>query len=136
VNVARMFGTAMVIMPVTTAALNQLPQRLIPHGTAMNNTMRQIAASVGTAILITVMTSAARDPRTHGVEGLIHGANVSFFVAGLIGVVGILASPLLRSSTGTRRPRCSAMIMTTKRDGRREITSGSAGISAGSAGIS
>ena len=100
VNVARMFGTAMVIMPVTTAALNQLPQRLIPHGTAMNNTMRQIAASVGTAILITVMTSAARDPRTHGVEGLIHGANVSFFVAGLIGVVGILASPFITKFDG------------------------------------
>src|SRR5699024_4704841 len=33
VNAIRMLGTAMVIMPVTTAALNQLPQRLIPHGT-------------------------------------------------------------------------------------------------------
>src|SRR5699024_4292904 len=39
----RMFGFSMVMMPVTTAGLNQLPPKLIPHGTAMNNTMRQIA---------------------------------------------------------------------------------------------
>ncbi|MGE6299931.1 DHA2 family efflux MFS transporter permease subunit, partial [Guptibacillus hwajinpoensis] len=41
VNAIRMFGVAMVMMPVTTAGLNQLPAHLIPHGTAMNNTMRQ-----------------------------------------------------------------------------------------------
>src|SRR5690625_7006243 len=46
VNAARMLGTAMVLMPVTTAALNELPRSLIPHGTAMNNTMRQVAASM------------------------------------------------------------------------------------------
>jgi MFS family permease len=35
----RMFGLAMVMMPVSTAALNQLPKRLIAHGAAMDNTM-------------------------------------------------------------------------------------------------
>src|SRR5699024_5921494 len=78
-NTVRMFGVAMVMMPVTTAALNQLPSHLIPHGTALNNTMRQIAASVGTAALVTIMASAARDPQTYGVSGLVHGANVAFF---------------------------------------------------------
>lgn len=92
VNAVRMFGTSMVIMPVTTAALNQLPRKLIPHGTAMNNTLRQIAGSVGTAVLVTVMTGAARDPKVYGVAGLVHGANVSFFVAGLLGVVGVIGS--------------------------------------------
>lgn len=92
VNTGRMLGTAMIIMPVTTAALNQLPQRLIPHGTALNNTMRQIAASVGTALLVTVMTSAALDPAEHGVEGLIHGVNVAFVVAGAVGALGIVGA--------------------------------------------
>src|SRR5699024_3517721 len=32
VNAVRMLGTAMVVMPVTTAALNELPMSLIPHG--------------------------------------------------------------------------------------------------------
>jgi len=103
VNAVRMLGTAMVIMPVTTAALNQLPQRLIPHGTALNNTMRQIAASVGTAVLVTVMTAAARDPEEHGAAGLVHGANVSFLVAGIIGVVGIIGSFFIRESRPEKR---------------------------------
>ena len=97
VNGVRMFGTAMVIMPVTTAALNQLPQHLIPHGTALNNTLRQIAASVGTAVLVTVMTSAALDPATHGAQGPIHGVNVAFIVAGCIGVLGFIGAFFIRS---------------------------------------
>ena len=102
VNAVRMFGTAMVIMPVTTAALNQLPQRLIPHGAALNNTMRQVAASVGTAVLVTVMTGTALDPEIHGNEGLIHGVNISFIVAGAIAFAGLIGAFFIRNSRPVR----------------------------------
>ena len=98
VNAVRMFGTAMVIMPVTTAALNQLPQRMIPHGAALNNTMRQVAASVGTAVLVTVMTGSALDPETHGVEGLVQGVNISFMVATVIALLGLVGAFFIRNS--------------------------------------
>ena len=98
VNTVRMLGTAMVIMPVTTAALNQLPQRLVPHGAAVNNTMRQVAASVGTGVLVTVMTAAARDPEQYGMAGAVHGVNVAFWVAGGIAAVGLIGSFFLRGS--------------------------------------
>lgn len=101
VNAARMFGTAMVIMPVTTAALNQLPQRLIPHGAAVNNTMRQVAASVGTGVLVTVMTASARDTEEFGMAGAVHGVNVAFIVAGGISILGLIGACFLRGS----RPR-------------------------------
>lgn len=101
VNTGRMLGTAMIMMPVTTAALNQLPQRMIPHGTALNNTLRQISASVGTAILVTVMTEAAQDPAEHGVAGLIHGVNVAFFVAGVIGAIGIVGAFFIKENRQT-----------------------------------
>ncbi|GAA1864713.1 MDR family MFS transporter [Brevibacterium marinum] len=104
VNTVRMFGVAMVIMPVTTAALNQLPQRLIPHGTALNNTLRQIAASVATAVLVTIMVSTTRDPEVYGVAGLVHGANVSFFVAAVIGIFGIVGSFFIKNSHGQNTP--------------------------------
>lgn len=52
----RMFGITMVTMPVTTAGMNALPANLISHGTAVNNTVRQIAASIGTAILVSVLS--------------------------------------------------------------------------------
>jgi len=86
-NAFRMLSVAMVMMPVTTAGLNQLPPDLIPHGTAMNNTMRQVAGAVGTALLVTVMTTGAIPDK--GVEGMIHGVNVSFIVAGIISLVGL-----------------------------------------------
>ncbi|GHD30558.1 MDR family MFS transporter [Nocardiopsis kunsanensis] len=98
VNTVRMLGTAMIIMPVTTAALNQLPQRLIPHGTALNNTMRQIAASVGTAILVTVMTGAAKDPAEYGMQGLVHGVNVAFLVAGIIAALGLVGAFFIKEN--------------------------------------
>ncbi|WP_193103243.1 MDR family MFS transporter [Brachybacterium sp. FME24] len=101
VNAVRMFGTAMVIMPVTTAALNQLPQRLIPHGAAVNNTMRQVAASVGTGVLVTVMTASARDTEEFGMAGAVHGVNVAFIVAGGISILGLIGACFLRGS----RPR-------------------------------
>jgi len=47
---------ALIMMPTITAGMNQLPQHLISHGTALSNTMRQVAGSIGTAILVTIMT--------------------------------------------------------------------------------
>jgi EmrB/QacA subfamily drug resistance transporter len=100
VNTIRMMGTAMVIMPVTTAALNQLPMRLIPHGTALNNTLRQIAASVGTAVLVTVMVATARDPQEYGLAGPVHGANMAFLVSAIVAFVGFLGAFFIRDSHG------------------------------------
>lgn len=89
-NAVRMLGISMVMMPSTTLGLNQLPKELIPHGTAMNNTFRQIAGSVGTAILVTVMATSQTMDGT--VEGAIKGVNVAFFVAGLIVSIGLFFS--------------------------------------------
>lgn len=52
----RSFGMSMVMMPIMTAGMNQLPPHLIAHGTALSNTIRQVAGSIGTAILVTIMT--------------------------------------------------------------------------------
>lgn len=89
-NMVRMISIAMVMMPMTTLAINQLPQHLISHGTAMNNTFRQMSGALGTALFITVM-SLAVDP-TKGQEGIVHGVNISFVVATCVTIVGFLLS--------------------------------------------
>lgn len=90
----RMFGISMVMMPATTAGLNQLKDSLIPHGIAMTNTLRQVAASIGTAVIITVMTissaSAESNPAIHYPS--IHGANIAFMVLTVISAAGIFLS--------------------------------------------
>ena len=55
--VFRMFGMSFIMMPIMTEGLNQLPRHLGAHGTAASNTARQIAGSIGTAFLVTIMTS-------------------------------------------------------------------------------
>jgi EmrB/QacA subfamily drug resistance transporter len=55
----RMFGMSMIMMPVSTNGLNQLPRRFYPHGTAMNNTLNQVAGAIGTALMVTIMTNRA-----------------------------------------------------------------------------
>lgn len=90
----RMFGLAMVMMPVATAGLNRLPKRLIPHGAAMDNTMKMIAASVGTAILVTVMTTTAST--AGGNPEIAHpdmyGANMAFIVVSVLSLIGLIIS--------------------------------------------
>lgn len=67
VYTVRMFGMSMIMMPIMTAGLNQLPPRLHPHGTAMVNTIRAVAGAIGTALLVTVMTTEAKD----SIKGII-----------------------------------------------------------------
>lgn len=86
----RMIGIGMIMMPSTTAGLNQLPDKLIPHGTAVTNTMRQVAASIGTATFVTIMSLAANNPESGNPEGLIHGVNITFYVATAISVAGLI----------------------------------------------
>lgn len=57
VYTVRMFGISMVMMPIMTNGLNALPPRLNPHGTAINNTISQVAGSIGSAVLITIFNA-------------------------------------------------------------------------------
>lgn len=87
------------MMPVATAALNQLPKRLIPHGAAMDNTMKMIAASVGTAILVTVMTTTAETAKQRPDIPYpdMYGANVAFMVISSLTLVGLILSFFIKN---------------------------------------
>ena len=110
----RMFGMSMVMMPIMTNGLNQLPTRLNPHGTAVNNTAQQVIGSIGTAIFVTIMTSAAAnrgnelaasmDPASMTEEvmkqiqaqSLLHGVQLSFIVAAVVTCVALVLSFFLK----------------------------------------
>ncbi|MCE7793944.1 multidrug efflux MFS transporter [Salipaludibacillus sp. CUR1] len=96
----RMFGFSMVMMPVNTAGLNQMPRKLIPHGAAVSNTMRQMAASIGTAVLVTTMTTSAQtaSERTEIANPDIFGAIVAFGVIGFLTVIALLLSFQLKKT--------------------------------------
>ena len=100
-NAFRMVSIAMVMMPMTTLAINQLPNDLIAHGTAMNNTFRQMAGAIGTAIFITMMSVSAIP--SEGMVGMIHGVNVTFITATIISVIALLLSFKLSDDSKPKR---------------------------------
>lgn len=107
----RMFGISMVMMPVTTSGMNALPMNLISHGTAVNNTFRQVASSIGTAVLISILSNVTKSnlpkegllkamPLTYETEALnatLTGYHAAFFVAVIFGCVGIFVAFFLKN---------------------------------------
>ncbi|REE89054.1 EmrB/QacA subfamily drug resistance transporter [Paenibacillus taihuensis] len=103
-STGRRIGMALMLMPITTAGLNQLPNRLNAHGTAISNTIRQVAGAVGTSLLVTIMTSrtkthltdmmisgSAKDTQEHMImEASIQGINDAYLVIIAIGIVGLV----------------------------------------------
>ncbi|MCM3411811.1 DHA2 family efflux MFS transporter permease subunit [Metabacillus litoralis] len=49
-------GLSFITMPLNTAGLNALPRELGSHGSALNNTVRQLAGAIGTAVVVTIYT--------------------------------------------------------------------------------
>jgi len=54
----RQLGLVLILIPIQTHALSSLPKEYISDGVATFNTLRQIAASFGTAIIIATITMA------------------------------------------------------------------------------
>ncbi|WP_186668088.1 DHA2 family efflux MFS transporter permease subunit [Sporosarcina sp. BP05] len=113
----RMLGISMVMMPVMTNGLNQLPMISNPHGTAMNNTLQQVSGAIGSAILLTIMTkrmestgaelfakvqaSGNAPSTTEGLaklkeqleaQAMLDGISFSFFISTIVAIVALALS--------------------------------------------
>ncbi|MBD2871691.1 MDR family MFS transporter [Paenibacillus arenilitoris] len=105
VHIALMIGSALVMMPAQTAGLNQLPNHLHPHGTAILNTLQQVSGAIGTALYISIMSggqkhylSGVNDPQAPAeiANGLATGINNAFIFGGVIAIVALVLSLFLR----------------------------------------
>ncbi|MCQ6561402.1 DHA2 family efflux MFS transporter permease subunit [Paenibacillus mendelii] len=56
-----MVGISMVWMPAQTNGLNQLPPDLYPDGTAVMNTLQQVAGAIGTAVAVSILSNGMSD---------------------------------------------------------------------------
>lgn len=66
-HIGLMVGVGMVWMPAQTNGLNQLPPELYPHGTAVLNTLQQVAGAIGIAVAVSILTG--------GMEKYLHGSS-------------------------------------------------------------
>ncbi|MGX7029831.1 MDR family MFS transporter [Vagococcus zengguangii] len=93
-QMVRNIGIAMVLMPIQTQAMNSLPDALLSHGNAMYNTIRQVAASIGTAVLITIMSTAnssyaSLHPEVTESASLLFGIHTAYAVTFALGLVAL-----------------------------------------------
>ncbi|PLT31281.1 DHA2 family efflux MFS transporter permease subunit [Peribacillus deserti] len=120
----RMFGMSMVMMPVSTNGLNQLPQKYYPHGTAMNNTLQQVSGAIGTALLVTIMSnrteshakelaakamkhaSGQQTPEAVAMfkqqimmKAMLEGINFAFFISVFIAALALILALFIKRAT-------------------------------------
>lgn len=88
----RMFSLSLVNMPISTWGMNALTNDLVNHGTSVQNTFRQVAGSLGTAILVSASTIATdmAAPTTDAVHAGVFGINVAFALATLLCLIGFI----------------------------------------------
>lgn len=76
-------GMSFVVMPAQTTGLNQLPRHLVPHGTAIYNTLQQIAGGIGIALFVGIMSSGANRYLRHSLDPTAMQEKTHSMVAGL-----------------------------------------------------
>lgn len=100
-HIALMIGISMIMMPAQTNGLNQLPPELYPDGTAIMNTLQQVAGAIGTAIGISILSSGSRsfletvsdqkDPLNQ-LLAFTNGVQHAFIFAIIVAVIGLVIS--------------------------------------------
>lgn len=90
-------GISMIIMPAQTNGLNQLPRELYGDGSAVMNTLNQVAGAIGTAVAITLFTSGQiaymeQTPNASEPAILAGGTQYAFYFITGISVIGLVIS--------------------------------------------
>jgi MFS transporter, DHA2 family, lincomycin resistance protein len=104
-HIITMVGISMVMMPAQTNGLNQLPPELYPDGTAIMNTLQQVAGAIGTAIAISILSSGAEgfmntvEDKTNPLNPLLaftEGVQNAFLFAIVMAVIGFVISLFIK----------------------------------------
>lgn len=94
-------GLAFLFTPAFTTALNPLPKPLYSHGTALLNTLQQLAGAIGTALLIALMglgAAAAANAGASPEEATLEGFRTAFRVASIMAIGIIVLGATLRAA--------------------------------------
>lgn len=118
----RMFGMAILMMPIFTAGLNDLGLSLNRYGTAMVNTLRMVAGAIGMAFFVSIMTNQGTNhikeimtkkrifptDKIHMTaainEGTVMGINDAFMLATYMAIIAFVLSFFIkRTAPGERK---------------------------------
>lgn len=83
-------GLACITMPLNTAALNAIPRELVSHGSAVNNTIRQLAGAIGTAVIVTVYSLQLTDTSVLANENYANAASSTYFYMFILAIIAFI----------------------------------------------
>ncbi|VTS24000.1 major facilitator superfamily protein [Streptococcus pseudoporcinus] len=106
----RMFGIAMIMMPLTASAMSALPPHEAAHGTASNNTARQIASAIVVALLSSVTQNVINNNKpskllqeqnpleyaSQLLDASLKGFHTSFAIGLSFAIIGFVVALFLR----------------------------------------
>nr|WP_046214638.1 DHA2 family efflux MFS transporter permease subunit [Paenibacillus wulumuqiensis] len=96
-----MVGISMIMMPAQTNGLNQLPSEFYPHGTAIMNTLQQVAGAIGTALAVSILSAGQTGYLSHianpqspenQLAGFTVGIQHAFIFALVLSLIGLICS--------------------------------------------
>ncbi|GKU76919.1 MDR family MFS transporter [Paenibacillus sp. L3-i20] len=102
---------SMIMMPAQTNALNQLPPRYYPHGSAILNTLQQVSGALGIAFFMSVMSSSSKryltdsaDPTSQLeiAQSVSVGINSTFTVGMIFAIIALVMSFFIKRSVAPK----------------------------------
>ncbi|HGM4083183.1 TPA: DHA2 family efflux MFS transporter permease subunit [Listeria monocytogenes] len=111
----RSIGLVLIMMPLQAEALKALPLSIVAHGTAMFQTTRQIAGSIGTSLLITIMSTASSMYEKHNFSPgttllasdqkdiLLFGIQISYIVTTILCVIALFMTIMMKTSNKVKK---------------------------------
>ncbi|WP_024800106.1 MDR family MFS transporter [Nocardia sp. BMG51109] len=113
-HILLMVSLAAAFTPVFTLGLGALPQHLYSHGSSMLGTLQQVAAALGTALVVTVMSARTTALVEDGIEPAtahLDGMKLAFGVSAALSLIVIVMAVLLPNrshapdESGEREPQ-------------------------------
>ena len=94
-------GNAFVMMPAVTLGANALPDKLVPHGTAVITTVRQVLGSAGVTISTLILTIATTNALQRGSSAQVaslHGYHLVFIGMIITELIGLVLAFMLKNT--------------------------------------
>lgn len=97
-HVGLSLGLALIFTPAFTTGLNPLPPHLYSHGSAIMNTLQQVAGAAGTALLVSIYAVVSAS------AGMVAGMHAAFLTASVIAVAAVVLAALMRKTAAAEHP--------------------------------
>lgn len=107
VYIVLMLSISAIMMPAQTNALNELPKKLYPHGTAISNTLQPVVGALGVSVFVSIMSQGRQSflekqqaPASEQImnQAMTHGVHHAYWFALALACIAFLISLFIKKA--------------------------------------